>query len=63
MARARGLWGGPEPPEIAALTFIERRVVQLARVYVAIKRVLGKSVPWAKGSAAAVPQYTTKNTV
>ncbi len=62
-ARARGLWGGPEPRVIAVLTYLERRVVQLARVYVAVKRVLGKSVPWAKGNVDAMPQYTTKNTV
>ena len=41
-ARARGMWGGPEPQQIAALTFLERRVVQLARVYVCVKRVLGR---------------------
>jgi len=63
MARARGLWGGPEPEEIKVLTFLERRVIQLARVYCVIKRVLGKTVPWAKGNVAAMPQYTTRNTV
>lgn len=63
IARARGLWGGPEPEEIKVLTFLERRVTQPARVYCVIKRVLGKTVPWAKGNMAAMPQYTTKNTV
>ena len=62
-ARARGMWGGPEAEAIKALTFTERRVVQLARLYVVVKRVLGKTVPWAKGHTAATPQYSTKNAV
>ena len=57
------MWGGPEPQEIQALTHLERRVVQLARVYASVKRVLGKTVPWAKGNVAATPQYSTKNAV
>ena len=62
-ARARGMWGGPEPREFAALSYLERRVIQLARVYACVKRVLGKTVPWAKGNVAATPQYSTKNAV
>ena len=62
-ARARGMWGGPEPQVIKDLTFVERRVTQLARAYTLLKRVLGKHVPWAKGNLAAIPQYTTANTV
>ena len=61
--RVRGLWNGPEPQEIAALSYVERRVVQLARVYAVVKRVLGKHVPWARGNLAAIPQYTTRNAV
>ena len=57
------MWGGPEPRELAALSYLERRVIQLARVYAAVKRVLGKTVPWAKGNVAATPQYSTKNAV
>ena len=26
LARANGLWGGPEPPELEALTYAERKV-------------------------------------
>ena len=44
--------GGPEPQEIRDLTVIERRVIQLARVYAMVKRVLGKHVPWAKDPRA-----------
>ena len=62
-SRAHGLWGGPEPQELRDLTFIERRVIQLARVYAMVKRVLRKHVPWARDNEAAIPQYTTHNTV
>ena len=62
-ARAHGLWGGLEPQEIRDLTVIERRVIQLARVYAMVKRVLGKHVPWAKDHEAAIPQYTSHNVV
>jgi len=62
-ARARGMWGGPEPVAIQLLSFTERRVIQLARVYTLLKRVLRKHAPWAKGNPAALPQYTTQNTV
>ena len=38
-ARAHGLWGGPEPEELRALTFIERQVIRLARVFALVKRI------------------------
>ena len=33
--RANGLWRGPDPPEIAALSYNEAKVINLARIYVA----------------------------
>ena len=62
-ARARGLWNGPEPEEIRRLTYTARRVLRLARVYAVVKRVAPRTVPWAHGSEAARPQYSTRNTV
>ena len=41
-ARARGLWGGPEPPELRVLTYVERQILSLARVYVVVKRIMAK---------------------
>lgn len=62
-ARANGLWGGPEPEEIRCLTYAERRVLRLARVYASVKRVLEKDALWARGNTAALPQYSTRNVV
>ena len=38
-SRARGLWGGPEPKELRDCSYVERRILSLARVYVTISRV------------------------
>ena len=62
-ARARGLWNGPEPVELKVLTYTERRVLRLARVYQTVKRISSHLVPWAKTSLTALPQYTTRNVV
>ena len=32
-ARANGLWRGPDPPELAALSYAETKVIQRARVH------------------------------
>ncbi len=44
-ARANGFWGGPLPDELGVLTYVERRVIALARVYVSIKRVHPEAAP------------------
>ena len=62
-ARARGMWNGPEPAAIHALTRVERAVLRLARVYQVIKRISAHIAPYASGNADALPQYTTGNTV
>ena len=62
-ALANGLWLGPEPEEIRMLTWTERRVLRLARVYCCVKRVLEKEVPWARGKPEVLPQYSTRNVI
>ena len=37
-ARANGLWHGPDPAELSALSYAEAKVINLARVYVSVKR-------------------------
>ena len=61
LCRARGLRGGPEPVDLRSLSYLERRVLQLARVHVTVKCVRGLS--WAKSCPQAAPQYTSRNTV
>ena len=61
LCRARGLWGGPEPQEIADLAHAERRVIQLARLYVSVKRVFVDKVTFAwRGSSKEIPRYHEK---
>ena len=62
-ACANGLWQGPEPKEISSLTWAERRVLRLGRVYCTVKRVLANVAPWARDNPDALPQYTTRNVV
>ena len=62
MARANGLWRGPSPAELSALSYAERRVIQLARLYVSVKRVfLGRSS--GAVSRDEVPRYHQRNVV
>ena len=63
VARARGMWQGPEPEVIRSLSYAERRILRLARVYTTIKRVSKGAAIWAKDNEAALPQYTTRNAV
>ena len=62
-ARANGLWQGPEPAEIRALSYVERRILRLARVYSCVKRVMPHVAPWSFGNEKSRPQYTTQNVV
>ena len=57
------MWGGPEPAELQVLTYIERQVLSLARVYVTLKRVMVKDAIWGKSDQEALPQYSTNNVV
>jgi hypothetical protein len=63
LCRARGLWRGPEPAELKALSWVERKILRLGRVYCSVKRVLRMDAMWAGGNPDALPQYTTGNAV
>ena len=63
LCRARGLWGGPEPEEIRVLSYVERRVINLARVFTAVKTVRRGHNTWMHRCPDATPQYTTRNVV
>ena len=55
VARARGMWGGPEPPELQRLSWMGRRIVQLGRAVICVRHTSGQGA-----SAPGVP-YTTGN--
>ena len=63
LARANGNWRGPQPPELAALTFAEQKVVQLARLYVSVKRVFLDTPAGAHMRRGEAPLYHEKNVV
>ena len=62
-ARANGLWRGPDPPEIMDLSYVERRVIALARVYVSIKRVYFPGRDNRRMRPDETPRYHQKNVV
>mgnify|MGYP002809608782 CR=1 FL=1 len=62
-ARANGLWGGPLPEELGVLTYAERRVIALARVYVSIKRVHPEGAPYIRDVSSGQPLYHERNVV
>ena len=62
-ARANGLWRGPDPDEMKCLTYAEAKVINLARVYVSVKRVCLDHGGYARTSASEAPLYHQKNVV
>jgi hypothetical protein len=62
-ARANGLWRGPDPPELAELSYSEAKVINLARVYVSVKRVFLDRSSYAATTASDAPLYHQKNVV
>jgi hypothetical protein len=62
-ARANGLWGGPLPYDLEVLTYTERRVIALARIYVSIKRVHPEGAPHIRDSNNFQPLYHEKNVI
>ena len=62
-ARANGLWRGPDPQEIADLSYSEAKVINTARVYVSVKRVFLDRSSYAATTAAEAPLYHQKNVV
>ena len=63
MARANGLWRAPDPPELTRLTYCEAEVINLARVYVSVKRVYLNPGSYAATGASEAPLYHQRNVV
>ena len=62
-ARANGLWRGPDPPALANLTYAESKVINLAKLYVSVKRVFLNRGSYAATSKSEAPLYHQKNVV
>ena len=62
-ARANGLWHGPDPPELSELSYCESKVINLARIYVSVKRVFLDRGSYASTSRSEAPMYHQKNVV
>ena len=63
VALANGLWGGPEPHALSVLSYAERKVLQLARCYVSVKRVFLDRRSFARTARNETPRYHEKNVV
>ena len=58
------MWHGPDPEELRVLSYAECKVVNLARIYVSVKRVfLDRASHAGASSSAAIPQYHQKDVV
>lgn len=62
-ARANGMWCGPEPKELAVLTYAERKVIQLGRLYISVKRVFLNPSSYARTRRDETPRYHERNVV
>ena len=51
------------PPEISSLSYNEAKVINLARIYVSVKRVFLDRSSYARTSASEAPLYHQKNVV
>ncbi len=63
MARANGMWRGPDPDELQRLSYCERKVINLARVYVSVKRIFLDRASYARTNALEAPLYHQRNVV
>ena len=63
LARAHGMWHGPDPEELRVPTFSETKVINLARVYVSVKRVFLDKRSYAPTTEAEAPLYHQRNVV
>ena len=63
MARANGMWLGPEPEELRVLSYCENKVINLARAYVSVKRVFLNCSSYARTSHSEAPLYHQRNVV
>ena len=57
------MWRGPDPPELADLSYCEAKVINLARVYVSVKRIFLNRSSYAQAGASEAPMYHQKNVV
>jgi len=62
-SRANGLWHGPVPKELRDLNYCEAKVINLARIYVSVKRIFLDRQSYARTSEAEAPRYHQKNVV
>ena len=62
-ARANGMWHGPDPPELSVLSYNEAKVINLARIYVSVKRVFLHRGSYAATASNDAPRYHQKNVV
>ena len=62
-ARANGMWHGPDPPELQDLSYAECKVINLARIYVSVKRVFLDRSSYARTTKSETPLYHQSNVV
>ena len=62
-ARANGLWHGPDPAVLSDLSYAECKVINLARIYVSVKRVFLDCSSYARTSKSEAPLYHQRNVV
>lgn len=67
VARARGLWGGPEPSPLADLTWMGRRILQLGRAVICVRHstkvgAAAPGVPYTQGNVLLFPQRASEIT-
>ena len=63
LARANGMWRGPDPAELSQLSYIETKEINLARVYVSVKRIFLDRSSYARTGASEAPLYHQKEVV
>ena len=61
--RANGMWRGPDPAELHRLSYTDAKVINLARVYVSVKRAFLNRGSYAETSASETALYHQKNVV
>ncbi|CAK0905228.1 unnamed protein product, partial [Prorocentrum cordatum] len=62
-ALANGMWRGADPREFVDLTYAECKVINLAKVYVSIKRVFLSKASYAPTATSEAPTHHQKNVV
>ena len=62
-ALVNGMWRGPDPPELARLTYAECKVINLAKIYVSVKRIFLDKRSFAPSASCEAPMYHQRNVV